>query len=51
MSANLKYEFTGETKIVFGVTLKRIRSLVAIASIGIAAGTLGGWIESEKNLS
>ena len=44
-----KYEFTGETKIVFGVTLKRIRAVRAIGFI--AAGTLGGWISSEANLS
>ena len=46
-----KYEFTGEVKIEFGVKLHRIRALVAIAAIGVAAGDLGGWIESEKNLS
>ena len=46
-----KYEFTGETKVVSGVTLRRIRALVAIAAIGVNAGDLGGWIESEKNLS
>jgi len=44
-----KYEFTGETKIVFGVTLKRIR---AVRAIGFTeAGTIGGWISSEANLS
>lgn len=47
----MKYEFTGEVKIEFGVKLHRIRALVAIAAIGVAAGDLGGWIESEKNLS
>ena len=44
-----KYEFTGETKIVFGVTLKRIRAVRAIGFI--EAGTIGGWISSEANLS
>jgi len=44
-----KYEFTGETKIVFGVTLKRIRAIRAFGFI--AAGALGGWIESEANLA
>lgn len=44
-----KYEFTGETKIVLGVTFKRIRTVRAFGSI--AAGTLGGWIESEENLA
>lgn len=52
MTKNAKYEFTGETKKnVHGVTLHRIRALVAIAAIGVAAGDLGGWIESENNLS
>jgi len=46
---NTKYEFTGETKLEFGATLKRVR---AIASFGIIAkGELGGWIESEASLS
>jgi hypothetical protein len=46
----LKYEFTGETKTApNGATLHRIRALVAFGSI--AAGTLGGWIESEANLA
>mgnify|MGYP001264415659 CR=1 FL=1 len=46
-----KYEFTGETREHLGCTLHRIRALVAIASIGVSAGDLGGWIEAEKNLS
>ena len=48
---NAKYEFTGETKIELGVKLNRIRAVVAIAALEIVAGELGGWIESEKNLS
>ena len=47
---NAKFEFTGETKVVFGVTLNRIRAVTTIAAIGIAAGDLGGWIEREENL-
>jgi len=47
--SNAKYESTGETKTVFGITLHRIRAKAAIGNI--AAGTLGGWIESEKNLA
>lgn len=44
-----KYEFTGETKIHCGITLKQIRALVTI--IGVASsGDVGGWIESEKCL-
>ena len=46
-----KYEFTGETKVEFGNTLHRIRAVVAIAAIDVAAGDLGGWIEKESNLS
>ena len=39
----MKYEFTGETKIVLGTTFKRIRR--------IAHGEVGGWIENETNLN
>lgn len=38
-----KYEFTGETKVVDGIALHRIRRL--------SDGAIGGWIESEANLS
>ena len=47
---NTKYEFTGETKIVYGRTLRRIKAIVAIGST-VAPGDIGGWIESENNLS
>ncbi|BFH15577.1 hypothetical protein J6TS7_56260 [Paenibacillus dendritiformis] len=46
-----KYEFTGEmtTEIAEGAKLHRIR---AIRDFGdVKAGDLGGWVESEKNLS
>lgn len=44
-----KYELTKETMCFDGVTLHRIR---AIKDFGfIEAGELGGWVESEKNLS
>ena len=44
-----KFEFTEETKIVFGITLHRIK---ALTSFGIVeAGALGGWLEKESNLS
>ena len=48
-----KYEFTGETKNIDGHILHRIRALRDIYCGGwrIRAGDLGGWIESEKNLS
>jgi carbonic anhydrase/acetyltransferase-like protein (isoleucine patch superfamily) len=39
----MKYEFTGETKWYLGLLLRRIRYL--------DDGTLGGWLESEANLS
>ena len=45
-----KYEFTGVTKDHFGVTLKQIRALVTITGV-VTAGDVGGWVESESNLS
>ena len=36
------YEFTGETKTVESITLRRIRRL--------SDGEIGGWIEGEDNL-
>lgn len=47
---NKKYEFTGETKEFDIHTLRRIRALVDIENV-VKKGELGGWIESEKNLS
>ena len=47
--SNKKYEFTGETKELCGHTLHRIRAIVDIAYA--EAGEVGGWIESESNLS
>ena len=44
-----KYELTAEMKVVFGLTLYRIRALVAFGDV--QAGDLGGWIEKEDNLS
>ncbi len=44
-----KYKFTGETKIEFGITFKRIQSIMSFGVI--KKGELGGWIEDEKNLS
>ena len=44
-----KYELTSDTKIVFGHILYRIK---ALSSFGcVSAGDLGGFLESEKNLS
>lgn len=47
----MKYEFTGETKVYLGITLKRIRAIIEIDAFGVAKGSLGGWIEKESNLS
>ena len=52
--SNKIWEFTGETKIHLGTTLKRIRAAVEFklkCGIVIAKGELGGWIEKESNLS
>ena len=38
-----KYEFTGETMVLGEMVLHRI--------IRVEDGLVGGWIESEKNLS
>lgn len=46
-----KYEFTGETEQFSGRTLHRIRAIVEIASLDIAVGQLGGWIEKTDNLA
>ena len=46
-----KYEFTGETKVVLGITLRQIRALIAIPLSGVSVGDVGGWIEKEENLS
>ena len=44
-----KYEFTGETKVVVGVTLKRIRALVSFGDV--VKGEVGRFIKDEKNLN
>ena len=44
-----KYEFTGETKEVYGITLHRIRAIKSFSDVNI--GDIGGLIEKEKNLS
>jgi len=45
----MKYELTEETQTVNGTTLYRIRALRSFGDV--KAGDLGGWIESERNLS
>ena len=44
-----KYEFTDETIVFSGHTLHRIRALVDLPDV--VPGDLGGWVESEDNLS
>lgn len=44
-----KYELISETKVINGVELHRIKALKSFGNI--KEGELGGWIESEKNLS
>ena len=44
-----KYELTSETKVINGVELHRIKALESFGCV--EKGELGGWIESEKNLS
>ncbi len=44
-----KYEFTGKTKNSAGVILHQIRALIDFGTV--EAGDLGGWVESENNLS
>ena len=46
-----KFEFTGETRVWCGYTLRRIRALVDIPTHCVKKGDLGGWIEKNKNLS
>ena len=48
---NKKYELTDETKEIGGITLHRIRALRDIPRYGVKSGYLGGWIETESNLS
>ena len=52
MTTNKKYTLVKSDTVTTwdGRTLYRIKAKVAIASLGIAAGTLGGYVESEKNL-
>ena len=49
--SNAKFEATGETKDWLGIKLHRIRAVADIAAIDIVAGTLGGWVAKEENLS
>lgn len=44
----MKYELTDETS---GSGLRRIRALRDIPRYGVEEGDLGGWVESEGNLT
>lgn len=44
-----KYEFTGETKELLGITLRRIRAIKSF--VDVKAGDIGGWIEKDSNIS
>lgn len=46
-----KYEFTGLTREYDGHILHQIRALRPLELSDIEAGTVGGWIETEDNLS
>lgn len=45
----MKYKLTDETMEYYGRTLHRIQALKDFSDV--KAGDLGGWIESERNLS
>ena len=46
-----KYEFTDETKIINGTVLRRIRAVRDIPEHGVRVGRIGGFLQSERNLS
>ena len=45
------FEYTGETKEAYGVTLRRIRYTKFLPQHDIKVGDVGGWIEKDANLS
>lgn len=50
---NKKYEITNESKLVYGVTVHRIRAMREFGVVDgsvVKAGDLGGWVEREDNL-
>ena len=44
-----KYELTATSKVVSGHTVYRIKALRSFSTVTI--GDLGGWVETETNLS
>jgi carbonic anhydrase/acetyltransferase-like protein (isoleucine patch superfamily) len=52
MTEQKKYEFTGKVrKFTNGISVRRVRALIDIPRYGIKAGDIGGFLESESNLS
>lgn len=47
----MKYEFTGEVKYIGRKILHRIRAVRDIPGYEIKSDDMGGWLETEKNLS
>ena len=45
------FEFTGDERVFEEVTVHRIRALVDLPELNVAAGDVGGWVESEDNLA
>ena len=45
------FEFTGDERVFEGVTVHRIRALVDLPELDVVAGDVGGWVESEDNVS
>jgi hypothetical protein len=45
-----KYELTDDTKIINGFTVSRIKALIDVND-DVPAGTMGGYVESSRNLS
>lgn len=43
-----RWEFTGETKIVYGREVKQIRACISFGKV--SAGDVGGWLEDENSL-
>ena len=45
------FVLTEETRIVFGVTLYRIKATKDLPQHEVSEGDLGGWVEKKENLS
>ena len=49
MGTKKKYVLTDDTMVLYGLTLHHIKAVISFGDV--KEGDLGGWIESEKNLS